>query len=77
MFHLHTLTAKTRIPEGALPQSAMPGFAAFVENALWAEGEVLFATLHLVGTTNNFSQPAAVVTSPELEHESLTHQLLH
>ena len=55
----------------------MPGFAAFVENALWAEGEVLFATLHLVGTTNNFSQPAAVVTSPELEHESLTHQLLH
>ncbi len=41
-----------------LPQSSVAGFEPFVENAMWAEGQVLFATLHIVGTNNNFAKPA-------------------
>ncbi|MBY0502471.1 MAG: hypothetical protein K2X03_01085 [Bryobacteraceae bacterium] len=41
-----------------LPQSSLPAFRDFVENAMWAEGEVLFATLHIVGTNNNLAQRA-------------------
>jgi hypothetical protein len=39
-------------------QSSVPGFSPFVENAMWAEGEVLFATLHIVGSNNNFPKRA-------------------
>lgn len=45
-------------PLGLLPQSSVPGFESYVENAMWAQGEVLFATLHIVGTNNNFAKPA-------------------
>ena len=31
---------------------------AYVENLLWAHGQVLFATLHVVGTNNNAGKPA-------------------
>lgn len=41
-----------------LPQSSVPGFEPFVENAMWSEGDVLFATLHIVGTHNNVAKPA-------------------
>lgn len=34
-------------------QSEEPGFAAYVENRRWRIGDVLFATLHVVGSNNN------------------------
>jgi hypothetical protein len=35
-------------------QSENPAFAAYVENAMWAIGGVQFATIHVVGSGNNF-----------------------
>jgi hypothetical protein len=40
-------------------QSREPGFAPFVENRRWRVGEALFATLHVVGSNNNFGFDAA------------------
>ena len=34
-------------------QSADPRFAKFRENARWTHGEVLFVTLHVIGSNNN------------------------
>ena len=34
------------------PQSAVPGFEPFVENAIWLHRRVLFATVHVVGSSN-------------------------
>ncbi len=35
-------------------QALNPAFAAYVENNRWATGNVAFATVHLVGSNNNF-----------------------
>lgn len=35
-----------------------PGFAPFVENARWVHNRVLFATVHVVGSNNNFEPRA-------------------
>src|SRR5690349_2205601 len=35
-------------------QREMPGFEEFVENALWRRESVTFATLHVVGSNNNY-----------------------
>jgi hypothetical protein len=35
-------------------QSSIPEFARYVENVAWTHGGVQFATVHLVGTNNNF-----------------------
>ncbi|MGI4874372.1 MAG: hypothetical protein ACRYFX_24710 [Janthinobacterium lividum] len=35
-------------------QALMPGFATYVENNRWALGNIAFATVHLVGSNNNF-----------------------
>jgi hypothetical protein len=40
-------------------QSRAPDFAPFVENRRWRMGETLFATLHLVGSNNNYGFDAA------------------
>lgn len=40
-------------------QGARPGFETFVENALWSHGDVVFATLHVVGSNNNLRREAA------------------
>jgi hypothetical protein len=40
-------------------QSREPGFAPFVENRRWRIGETLFATLHVVGSNNNYGFDAA------------------
>jgi hypothetical protein len=45
-------------PMTVLPQSQTPGFAPFVENLMWAQGQVLFATVHAVGSNNNAAKPA-------------------
>jgi len=37
------------------PQSATPGFEAYVENALWQAAEVTFATVHVVGSQNGLA----------------------
>ncbi|MDQ2694698.1 MAG: hypothetical protein M3Z21_04835 [Pseudomonadota bacterium] len=34
-------------------QSALPDFAEFVENVLWVQARVVFATVHVVGSNNN------------------------
>jgi hypothetical protein len=36
------------------PQSKLPGFEKFVENNSWDVGKISFATIHVVGTNNNF-----------------------
>jgi hypothetical protein len=40
-------------------QSRAPEFAPFVENRRWRIGEILFATLHVVGSNNNYGFDAA------------------
>lgn len=35
-------------------QSQQPAFARYVENNRWTHGNVAFATVHIVGTNNNF-----------------------
>jgi len=42
-------------PIELIPQSASPGFEPFVENALFVRQRVVFATLHVVGSNNNFA----------------------
>ncbi|MBI4907745.1 MAG: hypothetical protein HY820_29245 [Acidobacteria bacterium] len=37
-------------------QSEVPRYADYVENAIWSTGNVLFATLHIVGSNNNFGR---------------------
>lgn len=39
-------------------QSAGPNYAKFRENAQWTYGNVLFVTLHMVGSNNNFGRTA-------------------
>ena len=43
---------KTKLP--LTSQALNPAFAAYVENNRWATGNVAFATVHLVGSNNNF-----------------------
>jgi hypothetical protein len=43
-----------RTPMPLEEQSRDPRFAPFVENRRWRIGEVLFATLHVVGSNNNY-----------------------
>jgi hypothetical protein len=37
------------------PQSALPGFGTFVENAMFVRNRVVFATVHVVGSNNNLA----------------------
>ncbi|GIL03511.1 MAG: hypothetical protein BroJett031_00310 [Betaproteobacteria bacterium] len=39
-------------PRAVEPQSALPGFAPFVENVRFVHAGVVFATLHVVGSSN-------------------------
>jgi hypothetical protein len=39
-------------------QSEDPRYAKYVENAMWSMGNVLFATLHMVGSNNNWNRDA-------------------
>lgn len=39
-------------------QGRLKEFAPYVENQMWARGQVLFATLHVVGTNNNAARRA-------------------
>ncbi|MBM3572289.1 MAG: hypothetical protein FJX52_08010 [Alphaproteobacteria bacterium] len=36
-------------------RSSMPSYEAFVENAIWSRGGAQFATVHVVGSGNNYS----------------------
>lgn len=38
-----------------------PQFSEFVENVYWISGKTLFATVHIVGSNNNFAQQAEYV----------------
>ena len=48
----HNSFGKTKLP--LTPQALNPTFAAYVENNRWTTGNVGFATVHLVGSNNNF-----------------------
>ncbi len=48
----HNSFGKTKLP--LTSQALMPGFATYVENNRWAMGNIAFATVHLVGSNNNF-----------------------
>ncbi len=48
----HNSFGKTKLP--LTSQALRPAFAAYVENNRWASGNVAFATVHLVGSNNNF-----------------------
>lgn len=43
-----------RAPIALVTQRRERGFEKFVENARWARGGVVFATVHVVGSNNNF-----------------------
>lgn len=42
-------------PLALVTQHRDPAFAAFVENARWTRGGIVFATVHVVGSANNYS----------------------
>ena len=44
-----------------LTQNTYAGFEKFVENAIWEKEEITFATLHVVGSNNNFKTDSAAV----------------
>lgn len=44
-------------PMTVFSESQAPGFGAYVENLMWSQGQVLFATLHVVGSHNNADRP--------------------
>lgn len=48
----HNSFGKTTLP--LTSQALLPGFAAYVENNRWTFANVAFATVHLVGSNNNF-----------------------
>ncbi|MBI3453857.1 MAG: hypothetical protein HY057_13690 [Rhodospirillales bacterium] len=50
---------KTRL--AVAQQSQDPRFAKFVENLRWVHNNVLFATLHIVGSNNNLQRDRAAV----------------
>jgi hypothetical protein len=41
------------VRKDVLTQSSLPAFSTFVENTMWAEAGVTFATLHVVGSNNS------------------------
>lgn len=51
-FRDHNSYGKVKLP--LTSQSINPKFTKFVENNRWTLGNVAFATIHLVGTNNNF-----------------------
>jgi len=51
-FSDHNSFGKTKLP--LTSQGLNPAFAAYVENNRWTTGNVAFATVHLVGSNNNF-----------------------
>ena len=48
----HNSFGKTKLP--LTSQALNPAFATYVENNRWTTGNVAFATVHLVGSNNNF-----------------------
>ena len=48
----HSSFGKTKLP--LISQALNPAFATYVENNRWTTGSVAFATVHLVGSNNNF-----------------------
>ncbi len=48
----HNSFGKTKL--ALTSQALTPAFAAYVENNRWTTGNVAFATVHLVGSNNNF-----------------------
>jgi hypothetical protein len=44
-------------PLAVISQGQVSEFALYVENLMWAQGPVLFATLHVVGSNNNAARP--------------------
>ena len=50
-------------------QSGDPKFREFVENARWERGGIVFATLHVVGTNNNFRNDRAGEAKGTAERE--------
>jgi hypothetical protein len=38
-------------------QSSEPGYSQFVENAMWIHGDVVYATIHLIGLTREPTDP--------------------
>ena len=61
---LHFAEAKSqgKNPIALTRQSELqPQFSEFVENVYWISGKTLFATVHIVGSNNNFAQQAEYV----------------
>lgn len=48
----------------------MPGFEAFVENARFANGEVLFVTLHVVGSNNSLEPRSRAAASEFFDRDA-------
>src|SRR5262249_48882238 len=41
------------VKKDVLTQSSLPQYGTYVENVLWSEAQVTFATLHVVGSNNS------------------------
>ena len=55
LFYPEPGTTLGRRPMRISTQSADPAFAEFVENTLWAHSEVVFSTIHVVGSRNGLT----------------------
>lgn len=56
-------------PFPLVTQNAFEGFEKFVENALWDMHEVSFATIHVVGSNNNFKLDSLALNDEFYERE--------
>lgn len=57
-------------PIPLVTQRRDPAFAKFVENARWSRGNVVFATLHMVGSNNNCNPADAVAMQEFRERDA-------
>ena len=62
-------------PLGLEHQSADPAFADYRENMRWTMGRVLFVTLHVVGSNNNFGRTAEADAEYRSRSSADTHWL--
>ena len=57
-------------PMNLISQSSYPGYGKFVENAMWEKEGVMFATVHVVGSNNNFNSDQSAENKEFSERDS-------
>lgn len=53
-----------------LTQNTYSGYEKFVENAIWEKGGILFSTIHVIGSNNNFKTDSAATNEEFYERDA-------